>query len=326
MKTYRIELHHLPDVPASACALGYFDGLHTGHARLIEKTLEQARRMHIKSAVMTFDPDPFVIFKPDANLDHLTSLSDKQHLLESMGVDLFYVVEFTREFAGLSTDDFHRFLRSLKVAAIVCGFDYTYGSRQSGSAKTLQDSGLFEVDVISQIALNEHKVASSSIEKEIRQGSIEAANEQLGYYYSLPGTIVSGFQRGRLMNFPTANLECDAGYVMPAAGVYAGYVQSGTNLWPAMINVGHNPTFNNQKQSIEAHILGSRVFLYGKKVRFFFAGRLRDEQKFSGMEALMQQLEKDRVETPYVLKKQEKLLAPTARLWSLSAVDDILQE
>ncbi len=324
MKTIRISYGTPISLPASACAIGYFDGLHEGHQQLIEKSIETARAHDLQSAVLTFDPDPWKVLKPGADLSHLTDFEDKKQLLESMGVNLFLVVDFTKEFAGLSVDAFHRFIASLNIRYLICGFDYTYGAKGAGNAQTLQESPLFVTDVISEVSEECEKVSSTRIEKLIRKGDVQKADELLGYLYSLKGEVVHGYERGRIMGFPTANLEYPKESILPAVGVYAGYILAGTTFYPAMINIGKNPTFDNENLSIEAYAINAHLDIYGQHVRFFFAKRLRGEKKFSGMDELIAQLKHDAAATLPALEPFKGLLARTAKLWSLPSLDDIL--
>lgn len=324
MKMYRFAWDIIPQTPASACAIGYFDGLHQGHMQLIERAKQQAAKAGIQSAVMTFDPDPWTIFYPEREFYHLTTLEDKQAILESMGIDLFYVVDFSKSFASLSIEQFHELLHGLHIETVVCGFDFTYGQKGAGNAWSLKEA--FHTEVVSPVTDHEEKISSTRIEGLIQDGKIEEANELLGYCYSLKGTIVSGFQRGRKMSFPTANLKCHGDLLYPKVGVYAGYVYDGLHLMPAMINVGKNPTFGNDVKTVEAFVLLHNVSLYGKDVRFYFCAWLRSEKKFESPEDLAAQLQKDENSVLPALAPWKGLMEHTVQLWSLRLLDDILNE
>lgn len=325
MKSKRIEFDQIPALEKSVCALGYFDGVHRGHRQLMETAIAKAKAAGIQSAVLTFDPDPWQVLKPNADLHHLSDLEDKAMILESMGIDCFYIVNFTREFAGLSNEQFHQFLKDLNITEVVCGFDYTYGKKGSGNIETLRkDSGL-PVDVIEQISDHEEKISSSRIEALIREGNVEEAGELLGYLYTMKGTVESGFQRGRKLGFPTANLSFSKEELCPASGVYAGYVLVKNHAYKAMINVGTNPTFNNREKTIEAHLFDYSGSLYGKKVRFLFARRLRSEIRFASVEDLKEQLRRDEKASLKALALPDARLDHTVNLWSLDGLDGILE-
>lgn len=324
MRVVTIDYRHVPDLPESVCAIGYFDGLHQGHQALIALARERAAALHVQSAVLTFDPDPWKVLRPDADLSHLSSLADKTELLEAMGVDLFYVVRFSQSFAALDVEQFHAFLQSLHIIELVCGFDFTYAARGSGTTQSLQQTDLFTTHVVGEVSKDSEKISSTRIERLIRQGDVAKAGELLGYLYSVAGVIEHGYKRGRQMGFPTANLKPDPEAVLPASGVYAGFVQVKNELLPAMINVGSNPTFDNAEKSVEANILDRSLDLYGRNVRFFFAERLREEVRYPSMDALMKQLSLDRLNTRKALGESRKLWAPTVKLWSLEPVNAIL--
>ena len=326
MKVFTIDYRDIPQLALSACAIGYFDGLHLGHQQLIETARKEAALHGLESAVLTFDPDPWKILRPDANLEHLCSLEDKEVILEAMGIDCFYVVRFSKTFAALSIDEFHAFLRAMNIKILICGFDYTYGKMGKGTVASLQKCPYFKTVVIHPVVDHDLKISSSRIEALVRSGEVLEAGKLLGSLYSIKGIIVHGYERGRILGYPTANLLTGPEAILPANGVYAGFVQVKDQLYPAMINVGFNPTFDNDKKTIEAHILDFSQNLYGKPSRFFFANRLRGEKKFTGMEELSAQLAKDKKTTREALLASRSLWAATAKLWSLQPLDDIMQK
>lgn len=315
------------DLPPSVCAIGYFDGLHRGHQKLIETAKEQAQKRGVALSVLTFHPDPWAVLKPDAPLEHLVNLEEKKQILEALGVDLFYIVDFTKEFAALSIEAFHQFLKALHIEALVCGFDFHYGAKGKGNPQSLLQCDYFETTVISKISDEESqdekeiaKISSSRIEKLILEGKVQKANALLGYLYSISGEVVHGFKRGHSLGFPTANLKVDAETLVPGSGVYAGFVAIDHTLFAAMINVGKNPTFDNKALSIEAYILNQHLDLYGQTVRFFFVKKLRGEKKFASFEDLKAQLAKDQQEVLPALQDASWLFASTAKLWSLKGI------
>ena len=306
MEVVHVDFHDIPSLPASSCCIGYFDGFHLGHQALIQKAVEVAHAKKIKAGLITFDPDPWVIFKPDANLDHLTSMTDRIQLAKQMGIEIFYILHFTREFAALEPDAFHEVLHAMHVDSLICGFDYHYGKKNSGSVSTLTRQTLFELYVIDSVNAKSLKISSTRIEGLIRQGKMISANRLLDMYYSIEGTVAQGFQRGNtLLGIPTANLELSESYVIPATGVYTGYMLYNGEFYQAMINVGKNPTFENEHMTIEAHILDFNENIYGAKVRFFFVSKIRDEIKFPGLEALRFQLLTDIETTRIELRKHD---------------------
>ena len=306
MEVVHIDFRHVPLLQDSVCCIGYFDGLHLGHQALIEKAVSIAKQKNIQSGLITFDPDPWVVFKPDANLDHLTSMQDRIRLASQMQIDVFYIMHFTKEFASLEPEQFHEVLHTMQVQSLVCGFDYHYGKKNSGNIETLKRQNYFEVSVIDSVNSKSLKISSTRIENLIRSGNIEEANELLDTYYSMAGIVGQGFQRGRkLLGIPTANLDLQEAYVVPAVGVYTGYMLYEGILYPAMINVGKNPTFENVNMTIEAHVLDFSKMIYGADVRFFFVSKIRDEMKFNSLQGLRNQLLLDIETTRLELKERD---------------------
>ena len=308
MEVIHIDFKNIPDCPKSACCIGFFDGFHLGHQALVKKAVQIAQEHQMKAGLITFDPDPWVIFKPDANLDHLTSLQDRIHMAAKMGIEVFYILHFTKEFAALEPDAFHQVVHSMQVNHLICGFDYKYGKKNSGDVHTLARQSLFEVHVVDSINDSSLKISSSRIEPLIRAGQIEEANRLLDTYYSIEGEIVPGFRRGHsLLQIPTANLSLNDAYVLPGVGVYVGYMLYEGVFYKAMINVGKNPTFENQMLTIEAHVLDFSKDIYGEDVRFYFVAKIRDEIKFDCFEALRNQLLADIETTRRVLDEKGKI-------------------
>lgn len=327
MKVIYIDANTVPQLKPSAAAIGYFDGFHTGHRRLVSTMLEEAEKKHLASAIITFDPDPWTVFRPEDNKDHLISLHDKACLAQQFGVDFLYVLHFDAAFASRTIESFHAVLEKMQVRELVCGYDFTYAFKGLGNVRTLQQQDRFKVCVVDEVSDTNEKISSTRIEKMIRAGLVYKAGILLGYYYSIPGVVVHGFHRGSdLFDMPTANLQPEKGYVLPANGVYAGYVYDGEGFFRAMINVGSNPTFQNTEVSVEAHIFHYSRNLYGRMVRFFFVHRLRPEIRFSDLDALRAQLHKDAVRSLDLLSPDQNLLAQTVDLWRYSGSFDILEK
>ncbi|MGN1277004.1 MAG: bifunctional riboflavin kinase/FAD synthetase, partial [Floccifex sp.] len=289
MKIRRINAFSLHEKFETSCAcIGYFDGTHLGHQQLFTTCLKHAQ--NLKKVCITFDPDPWVIFKKEVQ-KHLMTLEDKIRFLDSFGFDELYILEFTKEFASLSISSFHQILKQMNIQILVCGFDFKYGKQNSGDVKSLSLQNDFQVIVVDSVNYSNSKISTSRIEPLIMNGKIKEANELLGYLYSIQGKVVHGYKRGSdILQIPTANLEVEKEYILPANGVYAGLVYVNHQFHKAMINIGKNPTFENKKKSIEAHIIDFNEDIYDKTVRFFFIDYLRSEQKFSCIQELKNQL------------------------------------
>ena len=301
MQIFRFSYTSIPCLPHSVLAAGFFDGFHQGHRALLTEAKKQAERLGLLWGVLTFDPDPWAVFRPGEPLEHIQSLEDRERTAEALGANLFCILDFTRAFASLSPDGFHQVLKDMHVDYLVTGFDFRYGARNAGSVQSLTKAG-FAHSVVQAVTDLDGKISSTRIEEAVRGGNVEAAAAMLGQDYSVPGLIVHGFGRGgKLLGFPTANLQPDPGYLLPARGVYAGFVQTDSGIHEAMISVGVNPTFTGAGQTVEAFLFDFDSDLYGQRVRFYFSRRLRPEKRFDGPAALKSQLVKDEAQSRQVL-------------------------
>lgn len=300
MKIFRIALNDTFSFDEMCACIGYFDGMHVGHAALVKKTLKIAKERNMKSACITFDPDPWTIIKGIEELSHITSMEERISLGEQMGLDYWIIVSFTRELANMSTDDFEKMLASMNIKALICGFDYTYGSFGKGNVTTLKKQSYFDVFEVEAVTLYGDKISSTRIENEIEKGNMGLVSELLGRYYTVCGIVISGKSIGHSYGYPTANVKLSQLYVMPAKGVYIGYAIVRGNKYKCMINFGHNPSFNYKEElSVEAFLLDFNENIYDEKICLELVEKIRDEVKFSGKEELVQQLNLD------ILKAQQ---------------------
>lgn len=287
-----IYLKHTDDFVYGPCVgcIGYFDGIHIGHQALIKETVSRAKELSLPAIMITFDPDPWTVFKPESDLSHLTTMKDRERLAAYFGIDTLIVLSFTREFASLTVEQFHAVLSRIGICHLVCGFDFRYATKNSGDIHTLS-SAPFSYSVVDSINEDDQKISSTRIEGLIKNGHIEDANVLLGYTYSIAGKVVHGFKRGStLLSIPTANLSADKEYCLLSEGVYAGFVFVESIGYLAMINIGKNPTFDNKEMSIEAHLLDFHGDLYDKTLRFFFTNKLREVIPFDSIDSLKNQL------------------------------------
>jgi riboflavin kinase/FMN adenylyltransferase len=293
--------HHFKkeNLPPSFLALGYFDGIHIGHQRVINTAVELAEKNGMIPAVMSFHPHPSVVLgKADSNWTYITPLEEKKKILESMGVKRFYLVKFDLDFASLSTVDFvNQYLVGLNVEHVVTGFDFTYGKYGKGTVETLvkEANGQFGQTVIEKIEKEGQKISSTLIRNCLKDGMIEKISSYLGRRYTLNGTVIHGDKRGRTIGFPTANIETTE-YTLPKVGVYAVEVCVDQKKYFAMANVGYKPTFKDdqKKPSLEVHIFDFQNEIYGKTISVTWLKRIRDEQKFTTIDHLIEQLREDK--------------------------------
>lgn len=282
----------------SVLAIGYFDGVHKGHRQVIQKAIDLAKSKELISAVMTFHPHPREVLGQSGYTHYLTPLEAKLELFQRMGIGMAYVVHFDIPFSSVYPQDFiHEFLIPLQAKHLVVGFDYTFGYKGKGTAYTLmeENKGFYEIDVISPIALFGEKVSSTVIREYLYGGKVEAANEFLGRAYQIQGRVVHGEKRGRSIGFPTANIQLDDPYLIPKTGVYGVRVWSGDQAYDGVMNVGIKPTFEQEKKekSLEVHIFGFQNEIYGQELKIDFLFFIREEQKFAGVEQLVNQIHHD---------------------------------
>lgn len=276
--------------------LGYFDGLHKGHKVLFDEALVLAKKQNLPIVVLTFPESPqlaFRKFEPDL-LCHLTAFDHRLALFEAYGVDQLYLTDFTSQFAKQTSQEFvTNYVSRFNPAAIVVGFDYRFGSDRSDSS-VLTDLVDIPVVTISEVSYEGEKISSTRIRRLIKEGNIELANHLLGYDYRTKGIVVHGDARGRTIGFPTANLALTDRVYLPADGVYVTEVLVADKRYHAMTSVGKNVTFDGQETRIETHLLDFEGDIYGERIDIFWKAYIRPMERFDNVEALIEQLKKDR--------------------------------
>jgi len=299
------------DIPAAAqgavIVIGNFDGVHRGHRTLIDLARAKAKELNAPVGVLTFEPHPRALFRPDDPVFRLTPEAIKERQLEQAGVDILYSLKFDWDFASLSPQQFiDDVLRAgLNPAHIIVGQDFCFGQLRKGTTQTLIDQGLPVTAIDKVVDEDGDDVSSSAIRQELRFGNIEAANALLGWDWEMEGVVVQGDQRGRTIGFPTANVHL-GDTLHPAYGIYATYVkivEDGPDApWlPAATNIGIRPMFELQVGQIESYIFDFNRDIYGKTLRIKPVKRLRGEAKFESLEALIAQIEQDCVEARKIL-------------------------
>ncbi|WP_456271503.1 bifunctional riboflavin kinase/FAD synthetase [Bacillus sp. AK031] len=294
---------HSEDFPPLSMALGYFDGVHKGHQKVIKNAISEAEARNLKSAVMTFDPHPSVVLgHKHKHVKYITPLQDKIQRMEDLGVDYLFIVRFTSDFASLHPQEYvDQYIINLNVKHVSAGFDFTYGKLGKGNMETLQfhSRNQFTYSIVSKLSDEDDKVSSTLIRSSLNEGETCRAANLLGRFYTTSGTVIHGDKRGRKIGFPTANIELADDYIIPKLGVYAVrlYVQ---NQWhDGVANLGYKPTFNNPDDkalSIEVHIFDFNSSIYGEEVVAEWHKYIRSEQKFDGIQQLIDQIEKDKKE------------------------------
>lgn len=290
------------------CAtIGFFDGVHRGHQFMIDCLTTMAHAQGRQSLVITFDRHPRQVVHADYVPQLITTTDEKLQLLHATAADRIEMLHFDAQMAQLSAYEFMRQVLHEKygVAMLLTGYDNRFGhNRAEGFADYVRYGEEMGMKVLQNtpIDIDGLRVSSSLIRRLIVEGNITEASNCMGHPYSITGSVAHGFQEGRRIGFPTANIVPEsAEKLVPGNGVYATRVSVEGGEWmPAMLNIGTNPTFQRQQTTIEAHIIGFEGDIYGRKVRVEFGRKLRDEQRFESVEALQKQLEADKKEVEVV--------------------------
>jgi riboflavin kinase / FMN adenylyltransferase len=291
------------DNPPMAMALGYFDGVHRGHQQVILEAKTKAAQMGICSAVMTFDPHPSVVLgKAVQQIQYITPLEEKVKIIEELGIDYLFIIQFTTEFANLLPQEFiDQYVIGLNVRHVVAGFDFTYGRMGKGTMETLpfHSRDQFSYSIVPKFTQGDEKVSSTRIRNLLREGRTDSLLSLLGRYYSTSGIVIHGDKRGRTIGFPTANVDINEEFIIPPLGVYAVRFNVKNQWHNGVCNIGYKPTFNKEAlhPSVEVHLFDFNEDIYGEKVTIEWHLHLRNEQKFSGIEELVAQIERDKQNT-----------------------------
>lgn len=281
-------------------ALGNFDGLHRGHQQLMNNVVKMARDHNGVAAAFIFEPHPVKVLFPHKDLKLLATPEMKSELLKGLGLDLLIYNSFSRDIACWTPQEFVRsfLVERLAVKAVFVGFNYSFGFKGAGTPEMLEDFGRqygFSVHVIPPVKHQGEVISSTLVRQAIEAGDIEYAASLLGYLPMAEGVVIEGEKRGRQIGFPTANLGVSTELVIPGKGVYAAWARAGEQIVKAVVNIGSKPTFHpDYPVSIEAHLIDYEGDLYGAPLRLCFTARLRDEQKFDSIQALVKQIGLDR--------------------------------
>lgn len=317
MKVIAIEHPHqfnAEDFPPLSIALGFFDGVHKGHQKVIKTAVNKASMDGISSGVMTFDPHPSAVLGKDVkHVRYITPIQDKIGLIEELGVDYLFIIHFTGEFASLLPQEFvDDYLINLHVCHVVAGFDYTYGRYGKGTMETLpfHSRESFTQTTVEKQMLDSEKVSSTRIRKTLGDGNFGEFHYLVGRFYITRGFVIHGEKRGRQLGFPTANIEVSDNYLFPATGVYAVRMKIDGSWHDGVCNVGYKPTFHEKRPehpSVEVHVLAFDGDLYGKEIEIEWHKRLRSEKKFNGLQALIRQIEADKSEAQAYFKRSKTI-------------------
>ena len=286
------------DVPI-ALTIGNFDGVHLGHRAMIARLTEVARRQGLPVAVMTFEPQPQEFFAPDQAPARLTSLHEKLEILRDCGVDRAYVCRFDYAFAQLGANEFvSRILRDgLAVRWLLVGDDFRFGARRSGDftlLKALAPQSGFEVEAMASVATAGERVSSTAIRVRLEKGDLAGARQLLGRPYSIAGKVVDGDKLGAKIGYPTANVQLKRSKA-PLSGIFVVDVDGlGPEPLPGVASLGVRPTVKERgRPTLEVHLFDFDGRIYSRRIEVRFLKKLRDEQKFADLDALVAQMDRD---------------------------------
>jgi len=284
----------------SAITIGTFDGVHIGHRKILQRLINNAKELDLRSSVLTFFPHPRMVLQKDSDIKLLNTLEEKQQIMEGMGLDCLIVHPFTLSFSRLSATEFVReiLVNQLGIKKIIIGYDHRFGRNRNANINDLITFGNtfdFEVEEIPAQLIDDVSVSSTKIRKALEEGDVKTANSYLGYAYLLTGTVKKGKGLGKQLDFPTANLHIEETYkLIPKNGVYVVRAKLNHQLVHGMMNIGFNPTVDGKTRSKEIHFFDFDRDLYDQKIQVELLDRIRDEIKFESVQALRDQLQKDK--------------------------------
>lgn len=291
-------LEEINNIPPCSIALGNFDGVHMGHRALISQAVAKAKELGIKSAVFTFSNHPKNLFAGKTVVKNIIYQEEKAALIEKLGVDYLFNIEFTQDIAKMNPMKFidDLLVDKMNIREAFCGFNYCFGYQAAGNPDVLRKRGLvkgFNVNEIGPVTIDGDVVSSTLIRGLIRAGDVEECEKFLGRKYSVGGEVVVGNRLGRTIGFPTSNIMIDENMVTPPNGVYITKCIYNGQVYDSVTNVGVKPTIGVFKKNMETHIFDFNKELYGKHIQVVFLKMTRDEVKFHSVEELSAQIVKD---------------------------------
>jgi riboflavin kinase/FMN adenylyltransferase len=288
----------LPIEGPTAVTIGFFDGVHRGHQAVIGRTVEVSRMEGLRPAAVTFDRHPLQTLSPGKVPPLLTTLRRKAGLIQGLGVETLFVLEFTEDVSRWPPDAFvdRVLVEGLEARRVVIGTNFTFGHKAAGNLEVLTELGKargFSAEGVGLVTVAGRRVSSTSVREALAEGDLDWPQEALGRRYAVEGTVIPGAGRGKELGYPTANVRTPDGLLLPGRGVYAGRAGTGDRWWTAAINVGTNPTFGREPLHVEAYLLDFRGHLGDEVLTVEFWARLRDEERFPSPEDLARQIGED---------------------------------
>lgn len=307
MKVYQ-GISNFKKIKNAVVTSGTFDGVHIGHQKIIQRLREIADKIQGETVLITFWPHPrFVLYPNGIKFHLLTSIEERIEILGQSGIDHLIIIPFTREFSNLSSEAFIKEILVEKIGTkkLVIGYDHRFGKNRSGSFEELKKDGPlygFDVEEIPEQDIDHVAVSSTKIRSAIEQGDLTTANKYLGRDYSLRGYVVKGDGLGMKLGYPTANVKVEFEHkLIPADGIYAVRVKRRDQMYNGMLNIGYRPTVSGTHHVIEVNIYDFNEIIYGEFIEVFFVQKTRNEIKFESLDALVNQLHRDKEEIVKIL-------------------------
>lgn len=303
MKIY----HHFSEfkkLDKAVATIGTFDGVHFGHQKIIRRLCERASATGGESVILTFFPHPRLIIDPEnQDLKMINTITEKATILEELGVDHLIITPFTRDFSNLSAEEYIRdiLVGTIGIKHLIVGYDHRFGKDRKGGLKELEELSAvydYRIEEIPEQDINDVAVSSTKIRTALLNGEVALAAEYLGYHFSISGRVIKGDKIGRTIGYPTANLFVEETYkLIPSDGIYAVRVAMQEGEFKGMAYIGQRPTINGMTRNIEVNIFDFNKEIYGQDITMTFLEFLRHDVKFTGLEALKEQLKIDKENT-----------------------------
>ncbi len=286
--------------------IGNFDGVHMGHRQIFRKLKQAAKELDGVSVVITFAPHPLKVLPSGKKLSLISTYDEKEQLLQASGIDYLIIIPFTKQFASLTATEFVRevLVGAIGIRKLIIGYDYAFGRNREGNIGLLRSLGAeygFVVEVLEPIWDGKTIFSSTIIRKMIRDGNVRDVVAPLGRHFSMGGKVVHGHHRGKVLGFPTANLQTEK-ELIPKNGVYAVKVKIDRSMYDGACNIGPNPTFGDDVVAIEIFIFDFEGDLYGRELQVYFVVRIRDERKVPDAAALQKAIANDVARCREILK------------------------
>lgn len=294
--------------------LGTFDGIHLGHQQIIKRVLECSEENKLRNLIITFHPHPRKVINPEMQLKLLTTNEEQISILEKLGIQNLFIVNFTKQFSQLTPDEFIKnyLVDKIGLSRIVIGYDHHFGKGRGGDVEFLLASGKkygFEVLQIKPFIIDNETVSSTKIRAALEVGDLKKVNKMLNRYYSFSGVVVEGDKRGRELGYPTANIKLsDEDKMLPQNGIYAVLVEIDGIEYKALLSIGKRPTFYNDGKVVpEVYIYDFNNDIYGKEIKVNLIQKLRGEEKFNSAEELIRQMNIDKENGLKILNQIKEL-------------------